>query len=219
MAKNDSFTIECNGKATRKTYNLKLTKQEIDSYLSHFPDKITIDLPVIGKTEFTIRPYVKALLENIPSPTLKLRFKARGNCDDFAAIKIENTFKEVIDSSGANFQVLGIGISYTYDAEIDDDDDPVIVKCKCKQRNGKQWQRTFHVEWYLDISMNPGIQGKYLIDDFDIVVSACCCCDLPSDEDNGSSGTGTDEGRRVLSQQQKRGKPVKLARGGRAGLA
>ncbi len=205
MGKNDSFTLECNGKAARKSYPLNF-KSEINDILKLFPDKVIVDLPIVGKTDFAVKPYVKSLLENVPIPTLKLRFKVKGNCKDFAAITIENTFKEVLDSGGGTFQVLGIGINYTFEAEVDDDDDAVVVKCKDGAKDGKQWTRTFHIEWYLDVNMNPGLSGKYLIDEFDITISACCCTNV-TDEDEDDGG--------CFDQQDKKPPSKKKSPGGK----
>lgn len=189
-----------------ETYALDFSN-EIDTIAQQFPESKTFEIPEIDlgflgkiggtKTTVKIRDRVKDLLNTVPSPSLEVTFDLEGNCDDFEAMTIECTRDKVVNGSGGGAAVVNVGVDYDFTADVL----PKrlrVEECTCKGgAKGKIKTRKFHVKWYLELSINPGIRGSWLIDDFYVKVLGCCCCpDQEEDdgEDGEHDGNGEDEG-------------------------
>jgi hypothetical protein len=79
--------------------------------------------------------------------------------------------------------LVNVGVAYEFETKVRPEGYK-IVDCKCNDgKKGKRKSRRFHVKWYIKITLNPGIGGKYPLDDFYVTVLGCCCCNL--EEENG----------------------------------
>jgi hypothetical protein len=167
--------VEC-GKSHTERQTLSFTKADKDRILQNFPDKIVVSVAGFGPQEYPLRPYVKAILDQVEPPELKISFAVRGEPDDIDTIEINDVEMKVIGTTSGTFKVGDVTIDYAFDADILPGE-IAIESCECGQGGeGQRMSRTFRCTWEIEVSIEPGTSGVYEVEEFDIVVTSSCDC-------------------------------------------
>jgi hypothetical protein len=182
--------VEC-GKSHTERQTLSFTKADKDRILQNFPDKIVVSVAGFGPQEYPLRPYVKAILDQVEPPELKMSFAVRGEPDDLETIEINDVEMKVIGATSGSFKVGEVSIYYAFDADILPGE-VSIETCACEQGGeGQRVSRAFRCTWEIEVSIDPGISGVYEVEEFDIVVTSLCDC--PDDDDEQEADEAGDD--------------------------
>jgi hypothetical protein len=184
--------VEC-GKSHTERQTLSFTKADKDRILQKFPDKIVVSVAGFGPQEYPLRPYVKAILDQVEPPELKVSFAVRGEPDDIDTIEIDDVEMKVIGTTSGTFKVGDVGIDYAFDADILPGE-ITIETCECEHGGeGQRMSRTFKCTWELEVSIDPGTSGVYEVEEFDIVVTSPCDCPDAYEADDDEHGDDHDD--------------------------
>jgi hypothetical protein len=186
-----AIEIEC-GKSHTEKRILSLGKADRDRIVQNFPDKIEVSVAGLGSQEFALRPYIKAILDQVQPPTLKIAIAVRGDPDDLDTIEIDDIQLKVTGNTSGTFKIADVEISYAFDADILPSEMTTPV-CECEHGEGRQRSRTFKCTWDIEISIEPGIGGIYEIEEFEITVTSPCDCSDHEFEEAESEGEEPDE--------------------------
>jgi hypothetical protein len=205
MSKDDKLQLKCPDTNEAIYPFPPLSKDAIKDLAGHFPDSVEIDLswlPWGDKKTFKVKENAEALIKKVndlPAPRVEIDFDIEGDCDDFEAITISNSEPDIIGTSSGSVQVVNLGASYEFEVKVRPYPTKTI-ECKCDNgKQGRQKSRRFHVKWYLKFTVNPGVGGKYLVDDFWITVLSCCCC---------ADKTGEEDPKEAPKESQKKKQPM-----------
>ncbi len=163
------------GRTRTERRALALTRADKDRVLQNFPDKIAVAVPGFGPQEYPLRPHVKAFLDAIQPPSVKITFEVQGGSEDPELTLIEDTQLKVLGVTTGEFLVGETVVSYSFTAELEGD---VIKMTPCKSpdgREGVQPVRLFRLVWDIEIEIWPGIGGVFEIDETEITVAAPNC--------------------------------------------
>jgi hypothetical protein len=184
--------VEC-GKSHTERQTLSFTKADKDRILQNFPDKIVVSVAGFGPQEYPLRPYVKAILDQVEPPELKISFAVRGEPDDIDTVEIDDVEMKVIGTTSGTFKVGDVSIDYAFDADIL----PgaiAIESCECEQGGeGRRMSRTFRCTWEIEVSIEPGTSGVYEVEEFDIVVTSPCDCPDEYEAEGDEHGDDRDD--------------------------
>jgi hypothetical protein len=185
--------IEC-GHSHLERRNLSFTKADKDRIAQNFPDKIAVSVAGFGGQEFLLRPYIKAILDQVQPPAVKIAIAVRGEPDDLESVEIDDVKLKVTGTTAGRFKVADADISYAFDADIMPGD-MTIEACECEGGGeGHRKSRTFKCTWEIEISIDPGIAGVYEIEEFEItVMSPCDCPDHEFELDDAEAGETEDD--------------------------
>ena len=112
-----AIEIEC-GKSHTEKRILSFNEADRDRIVRNFPDKIEVSVAGSGGQEFALRPCIKAILDQVQPPTLKISIAARGDPDDLDSIEIDDIQLKVTGNTSGTFKVADAEISYAFDADI-----------------------------------------------------------------------------------------------------
>jgi hypothetical protein len=173
---------------------LSFTKADKDRILQNFPEKIAVSVSGFGGQEFPLRPYIKAILDQVQPPAVKITIAVRGEPDDVDSIEIDDILLKVTGATAGTFKIGDTAIAYSFDADILPGE-TVLEACECEEGGeGHRKSRTFACTWDIEISVEPGIAGVYEIEEFEITVaSPCICPDRAFEVDESEDGEFEDE--------------------------
>jgi hypothetical protein len=210
---------------------LSFTKADKDRILQNFPEKIAVSVSGFGGQEFPLRPYIKAILDQIQPPAVKITIAVRGEPDDVDSIEIDDILLKVTGATAGTFKIGDTAIAYSFDADILPGE-TVLETCECEEGGeGHRKSRTFACTWDIEISVEPGIAGVYEIEEFEITVASPCICpgrafevdesedgefedERNSNDDHGDDdGHGTTTNARARRKSPARRKPKAAANG------
>jgi hypothetical protein len=186
-----AIEIEC-GKSHTEKRILSFSEADRDRIVQNFPDKIEVSGAGSGGREFALRPYIKAILDQVQPPTLKIAIAVRGDPDDLDTIEIDDIQLKVTGNTSGTFKVADVEISYAFDADILPSE-MTTQACECEHGEGRQRSRTFKCTWDIEISIEPGIGGIYEIEEFEITVTSPCDCSDHEFEEAESEGEESDD--------------------------
>jgi hypothetical protein len=186
-----AIEIEC-GKSHTEKRILSFNEADRDRIVRNFPDKIEVSVAGSGGQEFALRPYIKAILDQVQPPTLKIAIAVRGDPDDLDTIEIDDIQLKVTGNTSGTFEVADVEISYAFDADILPSE-MTTTACECEHGEGRQRSRTFKCTWDIEISIEPGIGGIYEIEEFEITVTSPCDCSDHEFEEAESEGEEPDD--------------------------
>ena len=169
-----AIEIEC-GKSHTEKRILSFGEADRDRIVQNFPDKIEVSGAGSGGREFALRPYIKAILDQVQPPTAKIAIAVRGDPDDLNSIEIDDIQLKVTGNTSGTFKVADVEISYAFDADILPGE-MTTQACECEHGEGRRRSRTFKCTWDIEISIEPGIGGIYEIEEFEITVTSPCDC-------------------------------------------
>jgi hypothetical protein len=167
-----AIEIEC-GKSHTEKRILSFSEADRDRIVQNFPDKIEVSGAGSGGREFALRPYIKAILDQVQPPTAKIAIAVRGDPDDLDSIEIDDIQLKVTGNTSGTFKVADVEISYAFDADILPGE-VTTQTCECEHGEGRRRSRTFKCTWDIEISIEPGIGGIYEIEEFEITVTSPC---------------------------------------------
>jgi hypothetical protein len=152
-----AIEIEC-GKSHTEKRILSFSEADRDRIVQNFPDKIEVSGAGSVGQEFALRPYIKAILDQVQPPTAKIAIAVRGDPDDLDTIEIDDIQLKVTGNTSGTFKVADVEISYAFDADILPSE-MTTPACECEDGEGRQRSRTFKCTWDIEISIVPGIGG------------------------------------------------------------
>jgi hypothetical protein len=154
---------------------LSLTRADKDRILQNFPEKIAVSVTGFGPQEYPLRPHVKAFLDAIQPPSVKITFEVEGGSEDPELTLIEDVQLKVLGVSTGEFAVGETSVSYRFTADLERD---TLKMNPCKSQDGRegvQPARQFRLVWDIEIEITPGVGGLFEVDESEIVIVAPNC--------------------------------------------
>ena len=192
------------GRSRTERRTLSLTRADKDRILQNFPDKIAVSVPGFGPQDYPLRPHVKAFLDTIQPPSVKIAFEVAGGSEDPELTLIEDTQLKVLGVSTGEFIVGETTVSYRFTADIERDG---LKMNPCKSQDGRegvQPARQFRLLWEIEIEMTPGVGGLFEVDESEIVVVAPNC--FPPEPVIEEESAGGDEEENAAARDKKKKK-------------
>lgn len=153
-----------------------LTNAVINDILSGVPATMKIFEGTPLEFEIPIRAPLESALRTNVKPKARITFMATGTCDAFDDIQIEQVGDvQVTGVSKASATVANVGVEASLR--------PVVYPLPigtvgCQGGDGKQKTRDYYVDWYYDVTINPGVGFSGLADEYSQYVVAPCCTDV-----------------------------------------